>query len=284
MIAERTVLDTRNIPTERTIEANVDKIMAEEERLAADAFNLGRTKATRKLNSNLTNERATVSMAGALAQSSNSSEGWLTFFSASARGSLPALSTVKPKRISPFYWKKATKEVDIIIADEDDGEEIGASEDRTTTLEVAAGVGNETVDTPHGPYRIPKPHKQFVSAVSSAKAAATQALQHVKDKSFQTAPLGSPHDPGGSRLHERFGSKHIVHPADIEFYEDHKSIEAMAKRFQMDVLQYEEEIESNNCERGFEWFISHCLTEAEIQLRDKVMSERADSAEIMVEM
>ena len=82
-------------------------------------------------------------MAVALEDNSSSSEGWLTFFSASARGSLSALSTVKPKRIYPFIWSNPSEQ-DCKTSDKaketDENGEDNEDDDGSVNMEVIGEV------------------------------------------------------------------------------------------------------------------------------------------------
>lgn len=241
------------------------------------------TQAAAAFNSGIVRQRVTSSqmdgnlnmMASTIAANSSSAEGWLTFISASARGSLPSIATVKPKRILPFIWVEKTSSLGEIVEDEENKAQDSEQEDDNNT--VILSTTNNNVSR-----LIPKPTKLFENAARSVKSAAVQALERVKDNIFQRPANDPAYDPGDSTLHERFGSLHIVYPSDVEYYKNHESVEAMVTTFEADVLQYEQEIEPNG--KGFEWYISRDLSSAEIALRDKVMAERADSAVTMVEM
>jgi hypothetical protein len=280
---------------EKLLEEKVNHIIGAEEREIASVFNSGKNAAKHYLSSD-GDAKTKVALANAMVQQSNNSEGWLSFFSSTARGSLPALSTVKPKRIVPFEREKKKKSVvasstTATIENEGANDSSNNPEDSSTEKVVTSGElatrrvpfdpSNYQISSEEGNYRI-VPRSEFSSAVSSAKSAALQALQRVKDGQFIVAGEGSEYDPGDTTLHERFGMRHVVYPVDIQFYEDHQSVEAMAAKFCMEIKEYEFEIENNDC--GFEWFISRALTAHEIEMRDRKMVSRADSAAKMVEM
>jgi len=277
-----------------TMKINIKKAELE----IADNFNKGIVKTDRVY-------EGSVVMARTMAEHSSSTEGFLTFISAHARATLPSLSSVQPKRIrffeyisdetnrkasvpgisthasatisnlSPVHQKRipyvqygTDKKNSEVSSNDDDMNDCGDADEMLSKSDKDA---EQTMATQKV---IARPLPQYANGIASAKSAAAQAFTRIeKDNQYILAAAGTGYNPGDSLLHERFGAKHLVYPADIQFYRDHLSFEAMVAKYEADELLYEGEIGVT-----FEWFITSKMSEDEIALRDKIMSERAESS------
>jgi hypothetical protein len=249
-----------------TIDLMVQQQVTEEETDVIRAFNDG---------------EVAKPMADILANLSNNESGFLTFISATSRSSLPLLAAIKPRRIEPFEYEEGAAAAAPVEMGEGEGGEEGVEAGeairpvRTTPQHQEQTRGN------------PKPTKIFQAGSASAKSAATQALDRVQSQQYNTAQAirdedGGASDPGDSVQHERFGSKALVYPADIQYYRDHATVAAQAELHALHVMQYEEAIEPNG--NGFSWWINPVPTADEIKLRDDLMVKGCEQAASMRHM
>lgn len=187
--------------------------------------------------------------AEALADMSSKAAGFLSFIDPKARSALPPFSTVKPDIIKVFEY---------------------FDEDNTAAAEGSA-----------------KPLKIFQAGSASAKSAAAQALERIESQQYHLAESpgdedGDQDNPGDSVMHQRFGTKGLVYPADLRYYNDFKTVKDQAILHEVRVKQYEQMIESDG--KGFSWWINPQATEQEIALQNSQMIKGIEEAEKMRSM